>query len=120
MHHAKKKLPVSILKAPIASNVSNIFVDEDKVNNNQQHPFIHGPTSVGNNDNDFAGNISDVSAVYEDVEAWVKSVYRVDDEKNATNIQLMTVGRSADYVENTDKQQAEEDEAFLDAILKDS
>ena len=71
-------------------------------------------------------NMADVSAVYEDVEAWVKSVYGGDDENNAGRIEGRNQSRGKGVVQQQsihfqdDQQQAEEDEAFLDAILQDS
>jgi hypothetical protein len=121
----KKKPLASILKAPNA-------------NGRKKHPTVAQPQqpvhsrSLDNNgkerdqdadeEHGFEDDIADVSAVYEDVEAWVKSVYGGGDDENALSVHSVS-GRTAIpskeiYHENNERQQqAEDDEAFLDAIL---
>jgi hypothetical protein len=74
---------------------------------------------------DEEGEMADMSAVFEDVEEWVKSVYRGGGESDENlGVRRCGVGASREQEEqeeeNEDWQQAEDDEAFLDAILQDS
>lgn len=84
------------------------------------------------------GNMADMSAVFEDVEEWVKSVYGGDEnsdvrhggggegslqrqQKNQFISQDQHEEENEDWQQMpNDRQQAEEDEAFLDAILQES
>ena len=78
------------------------------------------PTDL--NSDSVEGDMADVSAVYEDVEAWVKSVYGSDDE----NVEKMHPTTATNFSEghyfeqSDDRQQAEEDDAFLDAIMNEN
>ena len=132
-HTKKKKKLTSILKQPKQpKNIqTTIPVQQQQQQQQQQHQFPENTDSFTipiNVDDEYIEeeNMADVSAVYEDVEAWVKSVYGGDDENNAGRIEGRNQSRGKGVVQQQsihfqdDQQQAEEDEAFLDAILQDS